>query len=419
VAHPRGGRRREHASGRKQNVRKRNTNGGDGSPTPSSPDSSVSSSSASTGDNVGLGRRANYDHSASLRQGSEKERGNSNSLEKLRQAFKCPRFTGNAKDWKMWDKGFKRYLAIWDLDHVLDPAFFCDSGLTERKLKENKIVYYLIEDATQGSPLAASYVRQAPCQNGFEAYYTLHDGFIFAGATTSTLLLNELSNFRFQQDESPTALIMRLEELFQDLEMLPDGASMKFNDNQQIGYLLGALRHEPEWETVTSYITSCQLKGDMTFSRACNELKLRCEAMKAYKLMDKEVKGKKKVGGYKATVKVGETGGDDESLVDELKALVSSVSKRLNRGKSQEDTKGTKKKIYEKHECIAKGCTEEITFALCKLHYHSLVSGKSPSVDLIKDWGNATYDESSKQIVYPTKVPEGLRPVPKVKSKAQ
>jgi hypothetical protein len=252
---------------------------------------------------------------------------------------------------------------------VLDPAFFGESGLglTERKLKENKLVYYLIEDATQGSPLAASYVRQAPCQNGFEAYYTLHDGFVFAGATTSTLLLNELSNFRFQQDESPTALIMRLEELFQDLEMLPDGASMKFNDNQQIGYLLGALRHEPEWETVTSYITSCQLKGDMTFSRACNELKLRCEAMKAYKLMDKEVKGKKKVGGYKAVVKVEETGGDDESLVDELKALVSSVSKRLNRGKRQEDTKGTKK-IYEKHTCIAKGCTEETT-----LHYASCI----------------------------------------------
>ena len=135
--------------------------------------------------------------------------------------------------------------------------------------------------------------------------------------------------------------------------------------------------------------------------------------------MDKEVKGKKKVGGYKAIVKVEETGVDDESLVDELKALVSSVSKRLNRGKGQDDTKVTKKKIYEKHECIAKGCTEETTFALCKLHYHSLVSGKSPSVELIKDWGNATYDESSKQIVYPTKVPEGLKPVPKVKSKVQ
>jgi hypothetical protein len=264
---------------------------------------------------------------------NEKER-DSKSLEKLRNVFKCPRFSGNAKDWKIWDKGFQRYLAIWDLDHVLDPSFFC-GALTERKVKENKLVFYLLEDATQGSPLASSYVRQAPVQNGFEAYYTLHDGFVFAGATASTLLLNELSNFRFQQDESPTALIMRLEELFQDLEMLPDGAGMKFNDTQQIGYLLGALRHEPEWQTVTSYITSCQLKGDMTFRSACNELKLRCEATKAYKLMDKEIKGKKKVGAYKAQIQVEEIKGDEETLVDELKALVSSVSKRFNRDKGQ------------------------------------------------------------------------------------
>ena len=268
-----------------RNGKRINKKGGRGSPNPSDPssDSSASSSSVSSSQvsgssyggarkpgrhsNLGPGFRANFKPpnlgNADTTVGnsdSMKTTGASNSLEKLRQAFKCPRFTGNAKDWKTWDKGFQRYLAIWDLDHVLDPAFFGnefqDVQLSSQKLKENKLVYYLIEDATQGSPIAASYVRQAPVQNGFEAYYTLHDGYVFAGATTSTLLLNELTNFRFQQDESPTALIMRLEELFQDLEMLPDGASMKFNDTQQIGYLLGALRHEAEWDTVTSYITS-------------------------------------------------------------------------------------------------------------------------------------------------------------------
>jgi hypothetical protein len=353
-----------------------------------------------------------------VRRMMDEEKGDSKSLEKLKQAFKCPRFSGNAKDWKTWDKGFQRYLAIWDLDHILDPSFFTDAPLSDRKLKENKIVYYLLEDATQGSPLAASYVRQAPIQNGFEAYYTLHDGFVFAGATTSTLLLNELSNFRFQQDESPTALIMRLEELFQDMEMLPDGAAMKFNDTQRINYLLGALRHEPEWATVTSYITSCQLKGEMTFRLACNELKLRCEASKAYKIMDKEVKGKKKVGGYKAQVQIEETGNDEESLVDELKALVSTVSKRLNRGNKQDGTK-VPKKIYEKHECLVKECSELTTFSLCKLHYLSLVSGKAASLELRKDWGHATYDEATKQIVYPPKVPAELKPAPKVRPKAQ
>ena len=38
------------------------------------------------------------------------------------------------------------------------------------------MVYYILEDAVQLSPLAASYVRKAPVDNGFEAYYTLHDG---------------------------------------------------------------------------------------------------------------------------------------------------------------------------------------------------------------------------------------------------
>ena len=132
--------------------------------------------------------------------------------------------------------------------------------------------------------------------------------------------------------------------------------------------------------------------------------------------LNREVKGRKKVGAFKATVIAEETIGEEESLVEELKALVSTVSKRLNRGQNPAEIKGTKK-VYEKHECIAKGCAEETTFPLCKLHYHSLVSGKSASIDLIKDWGNATYDESSKQIVYPVKVPEGIRP--KGKPKAQ
>ena len=369
------------------------------------------------GNNPFNGNHVDHGHSG-LGERGEEAKGENKSLEKLRQVFKCPRFSGQAKDWKTWDKGFQRYLAIWDLDHVLNPSFFCTTPLTERQLKENKLVYYLIEDSTQGSPLAASYVRQAPSQNGFEAYYTLHDGFVFAGATTSTLLLNELSNFRFQQDETPTALIMRLEELFQDLEMLPDGAAMKFNDTQRIGYLLGALRHEKEWATVTSYITSCQLKGNMTFRQACDELKLRCEAEKAFKLMDKEVKGKKTVGGYKAQIQIDEPSGDDELLVDEMKTLISSVSKRLNKQQSNDGPK-TPKKIYEKHECIVEGCSEQTTFPVCKLHYHSLVSGKITSLELIKDWGNATYDESSKQVVYPPKVPAAMRPISKPKSKVQ
>jgi hypothetical protein len=93
-------------------------------------------------------------------------------------------------------------------------------------------------------------VQKAPLNKGFEAYYTLLDGFVFASATSASLLLNELTNFRFKKDETPTELVLRLEELFQELKSLPGEAAMVFNDTQCIGYLLGALRHEKEWDHV-------------------------------------------------------------------------------------------------------------------------------------------------------------------------
>ena len=123
-----------------------------------------------------------------------------------------------------------RYLSIWELDHVTDPAFFDSLPLSLEQRKANKLVFYILEEAVSGSPLARSYVQKAALNNGFEAYYTLLDGFVFAGSTTASLLLNELTNFRFKKDETPTAFCLRLEELFQDLKSLPGDAAMVFND---------------------------------------------------------------------------------------------------------------------------------------------------------------------------------------------
>jgi hypothetical protein len=266
------------------------------------------------------------------------------SQDKIKQAFKCPKFSGNTKDWKIWNKGFQRYLSIWDLAYVLAPNFFDDLPLTPEKVQDNKLVYFLLDDATQASPLASSYLRQAPAENGFEAYYTLHDGFVFAASTASTILLNELANFRFLPDESPTGMIMRLDELLQDMEMLPDGASMTFNDTQRIGYLLGALCHEPEWATVASTITSSQLRGDMTFRSACDELKFRCEAERAYEVLDRGVKPKRKVT---AMVSQTEPILDAQSIETITTALVSSVGKRLNKEMAPATKdRGTRKKFH-------------------------------------------------------------------------
>ena len=351
-----------------------------------------------------------------------RDENNSRAHDKIKQSFKCPRFSGQPKDWKLWNKGFQRYLSIWDLEYVLDPDFFFEVPFPQKKIDDNKLVYYILEDATQGSPLAFSYVRQAPVKNGFEAYYLLHDGFVFAGTTTSTILLNELANFRFKQNETPTELILRLEELFQDLEMLPDDAAMRFNDTQSIGYLLAALRHEPQWETVASAITSSQIKGEITFRQACEELRVRCEADKAYKLIDKEVKAKRKVQAYQAKVEaVGDDADDDlldEDTVDKaVKTLISTMSKRINKNNNNNsdktgDKKGAKKgkPKYEKRECLALACTTQTTFPLCGICYHSLVSGKTATVELKNQYGNATFNATTNGIEYPAKVPAALLP---------
>jgi hypothetical protein len=333
----------------------------------------------------------------------------SKSQDKIKQTFKCPRFSGNAKDWKTWNKGFTRYLSIWDLEHVLHPGFFDAFPLSTQDVNDNKLVYFILEDATQSSPLASSYIRQAPIKNGFEAYYTLHDGYVFAAATSSTILLNEIANFRFKEDETPTELIMRLEELLQDLEMLPGGASMTFNDTQAIGYLLGALRHEPEWATVASAITSSQLKGEITFRQACDELRFRCEADRAYSIIDKNVKSKRKVPAMGAKIEAIET---DSSEIETKTALVSSTAKRLNK-----DNDNSKKESRRKYECLARDCDTKTAFPLCGFHYHTVVSGKSPTLELSGDIGTASYNVTTKMIDYPNGVPKDRMPPATNKSK--
>ena len=270
------------------------------------------------------------------------------------------------------------------------------------------MVYYAIEDAVQSSPLAASYVRQVLLNNGFEAYYTLHDGYVFAGTTTSALLLNELSNFRFLPNETPTALCLRLDELFQELKDLPGDAAMTFNETQQIGYLLNALRHEPEWDNVCSTITSKQIQGSITFRQACSELRFRCEAQRANELMDRPIKGKKVKGLLTQTTDVPQ--GEMTELVGQVSAqiagLISTMSKRKN-APGDTSTPGDKGspggKGKQKLECLAADCKEMTYYPFCPLHYHSLISVKTPVIKLRNQYGEATFDATTSLIVYPPK----------------
>jgi hypothetical protein len=334
------------------------------------------------------------------------------SYDKIRQSFKCPRFSGQAKEWKQWDKGFWRYLSIWELDYVLDPNFFGVLPLSDDKRRDNKLVYYIIEDAVQGSTLASSYIKQVPLNNGFEAYYTLHDGYVFAGATTATLLLNELSNFRFLPNETPTELCLRLGDIFQELKTLPGDAAVTFIDTQQIGYLINALRHEKEWDYVCSTITSKQIKGGITFQEACDELRVRCEANRAHELMDRPVKGQK----VKGLMSMADGSSDVDLVVEgvtgKLKSLISTMSKRKNKDVSDSSGKDGKQKMV-KHECLAADCGELTIYPLCPLHYHSLISAKVPTLKLRNGYGDATFDAGSSLIVYPARTPSNRLPLPK------
>jgi hypothetical protein len=346
--------------------------------------------------------------------------GLSKSFDKLRQNFKCPKFSGLAKDWKLWNQGFMRFLSIWELDHVTDPEFFDVLPLTSTQRRDNKMVFYILEEAVQGSPMARSYIQKAPLNNGFEAYYTLLDGFVFAGATTASLLLNELTNFRFKKDETPTMFCLRLEELFQDLKSLPGDAAMVFNDTQCIGYLLSALRHEKEWATVHSSITSDQIKGKITFTDACNELRVRCEASRVNDLMDRPVGGKKVTTLVSKTTEpstVSKTAEPStESLTaDQVLAFISTMAMKHNTPVATDPNTTRKKGGKGKgdkplHPCLSKTCNEQTIFPLCGTCYHSLIAAKVDSIELEQNYGLATYNTDTKLVVYPAKVPSDRMP---------
>jgi hypothetical protein len=198
------------------------------------------------------------------------------------------------------------------------------------------------------------------------------------------------------------------------LELLPGNAAVTFVDTQRIGYLVNALRHEKEWDVVCSAITSAQIKGGMTFREACNELRFRCETTRVHEIMDKPVKGKKVRGlAAKPQDKLPATDlSDSEAVTAQLYALLSTMSKRHNQpgnGGVSAGEKKTKKK-YVKQECLVADCTEETTFPVCALHYHSLISSKTPTLKLRNGYGDATYDATTSLIVYPPRTPTDRLP---------
>jgi hypothetical protein len=289
---------------------------------------------------------------------------------KLLASFKLPKFDGVARNWKAWEKAFTRFLGIHQLDHVLEENFLDSLWTVPGAKAANKMVFFLVEDAVATGTLASRLVRQATKWNGHEAYVMLRNGYVFNGPQTATILLAELSRIRLKRDEDASTFCFRLVELIEDLELIPGDAAVFLTDTQKLGYLLSAIRHESSLQSVYVQLQSEQLRGTVTFDRACQELHHRVEAIKADEYLDNRPG----------------------------RALLSTQDKK----------NGQNGVPVVKLPCLAKDCAELIQpyLPLCKLCYLQCMAGKIPSLTLRDNLGNATFNSRTKMLDFPPAVPQ-------------
>ncbi len=305
----------------------------------------------------------------------------------------------------MWNQGFIRFLAINKLDYVVEEGFLL-ALLTVTQQEDNKLVYYILEDAVSGSSVASKYIRRAAMWNGHEAYFLLYDGFALSGPATAAILPGELSHFRFKVDETPSEVVLRLQELFDDLESIPGDATMMLNSTQKINYLLSAIRHERSLSSVYAQIQTDQVRGKITFEQACDDLRYRCEAMRADDLLN-ATSQPAKVRGLLAAP-------ETPVVSVPTHALITSADKRQNRGapvKKGEPGAPSKK---ESTPCLAKGCDTMTVphLRLCKRCYHECVSGKTPHL-LLKTGDKVKFDDATQKVVFSPSTDKGPRPIVK------
>jgi hypothetical protein len=327
--------------------------------------------------------------------------GSSSVSDKLCSTFKCPKFLGEVRYWKTWNQGFVRFLSINKLDHVIDDEGFLTVPLTSQQHDENKFVYYILEDAVSSSTAASKYVRRAAVWNGHEAYFLLYDGFALSGPANAAFLLGELSNFRCKTDETPSELVLRLQELFEDLEAVPGNAALVLHDTQKINYLLSAIRSERSLAPVYSQIQTDQVRGRITFEQACDDLRFRCEALRADDLLRSAVHTTK----VRGLVAVGDSSSVTSGvtipptalpIVDITRAFITTAGKRQNRCASR------RREPKEPVACLVKDC-DTLTpphLRLCKRCYHECVAGKHSTL-ILKSGEKASYDATTQRIVFP------------------
>jgi hypothetical protein len=145
-------------------------------------------------------------------------------------------------------------------------------------------------------------------------------------------------------------------------------------------------------------------------------LRVRCEAARVHSLLDRPVTSTK-VRGYAAQVadpQLSDASLSVEDYANKMFALVSTMAMKHNSDNPGDTTisPGRRKtrKPRPSFPCLAQGCTETTPFPLCGTHYHALISGKHATVDLINQYGSASYNSGTQLVVYPSKVPASRMP---------
>ena len=98
-------------------------------------------------------------------------------------------------------------------------------------------------------------------------------------------------------------------------------------------------------------------------------------------------------------------GGNDIDTMDpsRMKALVTTINKRLHQVKSKGGSGVTN--AEDATPCLIQGCAEKCSLPICRLHFSSMVCGKTPTLQLKNNYGIVKYDKIKHQAIYPDSVP--------------
>ena len=300
------------------------------------------------------------------------------SFQKLRATFKLKPFSGRPAEWKVFDDGLERYATIHGLGAVMSEDYTNSEAFN---FDQNQMFYYALQEALLGAPQALGFFKTAAKWDGNGAYTAVHRAYTFMGPTTAALLLKKLTNLRFRSSETPAAFVMRLVELFDELEAVPGDAAQTFNDVQKIGYLQTALAHEPSMKYIHMHIQTNLTRGKITFLEACTDLYAQCDDSRAQEILTNGGSGTKPT-----------------------RALISTAAK----GHRTKNKSGLK--VDKNLPCIVEGCSEKRHRGLCQLHFTQLGAGKVSSLQLRNSWGSVSWDSSSDRVKYPSALPADRHP---------